>query len=77
MDVPASWDTMKNDGECKRIQLNASDQEYNDAEKAILSTVQSTVNQIVNIRKQKTALIGLRSDDCRFLFVEQTLCNDP
>lgn len=53
MDVPANWETMENDGECKRIQLNANDQEYNDAEKAILLTVQKTFNQTVNVRKQR------------------------
>lgn len=49
MDVPAIWETMRNDEEFKTIQLSASDQEYKDVENAVLSTAKTCVNEIVKV----------------------------
>ena len=53
MDIPANWETMKDDEVLKIVQLNASDQEYKDVEKAVRSTAQTSLNQIVKVRKRK------------------------
>lgn len=58
MDIPANWEKMKNDEDLKRIQLNANDQEYKDVEKAVLSTAQTTLNQIVKVRKNKLHFVS-------------------
>lgn len=50
MNIPANWEAMEDDEVWKRFQLNASDQECKDVEKAVRSTAQTTVNQIVKVR---------------------------
>lgn len=45
------WETVTDDEDFKTIQLSASGQEYQDIAKVVLSTAQTTVNQIVEVRK--------------------------
>lgn len=48
---------MTRDEEFKAIQLSVNDQEYKDVAKAVLSTAQTTVNEIVKVRKNTVSSV--------------------
>lgn len=58
VDIPANWKIMNNDEVFERIQLTVSDQECKDIEKAVLSTADTTCNQIVKVARNLLPLVN-------------------
>lgn len=57
---------MTRDEEFKAIQLSVNDQEYKDVAKAVLSTAQTTVNEIVKVRKNTVSSVV--NNECTYIY---------